>query len=819
MAFWMAFFVALAFTVVGELLRPKQKPDNARASGLDDFSIPTAEEGRQVSLWVGKVKIEGPNVTTYGDLRSEALTQKVKTGLFSSKRQTYAHKYYLGMQMALGWGDESVEVHEVRFGDSMPKHTRTDEANGCVRFDFNDEGFFGGDKKEGGISGTLRFYRGFQSQTESAYLASLVGETVPAYKGLVHAILEQMYLGTSEYIKPISFIASRYPNTLGVPDGKHKIGDDANPMCFIYEVITNAVYALGLQPTDVDQAAFRAAALTLHDEGYGMSIIYNGGSTADDIISDVLRHVDGVIFSDVSTGLLTVRLARNDYDKASLPVISESDFLDGIDFSRPSWSETKNIVRGTFVDREGDYKVMPISQQDLANLVQRNGEISLEEIDFTGFSTYAPCAQAVARALKTVSYPLAKIGGPLNGSWRKLRPADVFRLQWDNLGIEDVVFRVIRIRYGGLDTNRIEIEAVEDIFSIEDVGYVQPPPSGWVNPLSPPEPVLRQSIAGLPYPLAPIEGELIGAFASPSGGLDLGYDVISDRGAGYQRRDETVETWTPSAVTLAAWNETTSAVDAQSPELASIQRFGQIDNNILPSSMRTGAGIARIVSGAGEEYIAYESVDTRVRNVWRGIFDTKPLNHPSGAVVWFVSSGHGLEGLEPYGTAIEVDVKLLPFNPRGSVAAADATEMTYMTRQRGSRPFAPGNIRVNGSHPLSLSSVAGTFTVTWAHRTRFAETIQRQDDPSGTPEEGNVYNVRVRRTDTNAVLASGTGNLTTASIALTYTGEIRVEVEAQVGSLTSLAVRDFVLDYTPAGATSNVVTVDSAEYILDGGGA
>lgn len=816
MGFFVALLVSLALTVVGELLRPKQKPDNAKASGLDDFSIPTAEEGRNTPLWVGKVKIDGSNVTAYGDLQSVPLTRKVKTGIWSSTRQTYAHKYFLGMQMALGWGDDSVEVHEIRFGDAMPRHTRTNEGDGCVRFDFDDEDFFGGDEKEGGISGTLRFYCGTQSQTENAYLATLVNDTVPAYKGFVHAILEGMYLGTSEYIKTISYIVSRYPNTLGVEDGKHIIGEDANPMCFIYEIITNPVYALGLQASDVDQVAFRAAAETLHAEGYGMSILYNGGSTAQDIVSDVLRHVDGVVFSDVSTGLLTVRLARGGYDKESLPLLTESDFLAGIDFIRPSWSETKNVIRGTYVNRAADYTVEPISQQDLGNLVQRNGEIALEEIDFTGFSTYGPCALAVARSLKTLSYPLSKISGPLDGRWRKLRPADVFRLRWENLGIDDVVYRVIRIRYGGLESNQIEIEAVEDIFSVEDIGYVQPPPSGWVNPLQPPQPPIREDAAGLPFPLLPVEGEVIGTFASRSGGLDQGYGVDSNRGSGYEHRGS-ITTWTPSGVLVDSWPATAAAVESNGPEVLGVLMRPQIDNNILDSSMRTGAGIARVVSPAGEEYIAYGALDTHLRRVWRGILDTPPIDHPAGAVVWFVSSGFGIENDEPYGGAVNVTVKLLPYNARGSLSPDDATGLPVTTHQRGSRPFPPGNIRIDGQPPLAITgTVSGEFVLTWAHRSRFADVIQRQDDGDGVPEDGTTYNVRVYRADTNALLAQDSGNTTLAVCAFAYTGNIRVVVESERGGLASYHAQEYEIAYDASGETTNRVDIDVVQVIIDG---
>src|SRR5690242_4289002 len=150
MAFLVAFFVGLAFTVLGELLRPKPSVPNAKASALDEFEIPTAEEGRTIPVFVGKVLITGSNVTAYGDLRHVALTQKVKTGLWSSKRQTYAYKYYLGLQHAIGFGDASVSIHRVLFGDyeNEPIHTRALQGDGSTLFTYNDPNFFGGDKEE-----------------------------------------------------------------------------------------------------------------------------------------------------------------------------------------------------------------------------------------------------------------------------------------------------------------------------------------------------------------------------------------------------------------------------------------------------------------------------------------------------------------------------------------------------------------------------------------------------------------------------------------------------------------------------------------------
>jgi hypothetical protein len=94
----------LLFAIVFSLslvLRPKPKVTNARPAGLGDFQIPTATEGRIVPLIWGTVRVDGPNVVWYGDFRSVPVTKKVKTGLFSSKKQTIGFNYFLGLQFAL----------------------------------------------------------------------------------------------------------------------------------------------------------------------------------------------------------------------------------------------------------------------------------------------------------------------------------------------------------------------------------------------------------------------------------------------------------------------------------------------------------------------------------------------------------------------------------------------------------------------------------------------------------------------------------------------------------------------------------------------
>ena len=63
------FAFTLLLTVVALSQTPKS-PDLGE-TGLDDFSIPKAEEGASIPIIFGTVMIESPNIVWYGDLYKE----------------------------------------------------------------------------------------------------------------------------------------------------------------------------------------------------------------------------------------------------------------------------------------------------------------------------------------------------------------------------------------------------------------------------------------------------------------------------------------------------------------------------------------------------------------------------------------------------------------------------------------------------------------------------------------------------------------------------------------------------------------------------
>lgn len=64
----LVFIVAMAISAA---LAPKPIPPKPAA--IQDFEIPTAEEGRPIPVVFGTVLIKGPNVVWWGDLRSRAI--------------------------------------------------------------------------------------------------------------------------------------------------------------------------------------------------------------------------------------------------------------------------------------------------------------------------------------------------------------------------------------------------------------------------------------------------------------------------------------------------------------------------------------------------------------------------------------------------------------------------------------------------------------------------------------------------------------------------------------------------------------------------
>ncbi|HWH75544.1 MAG TPA: hypothetical protein VNV16_14900 [Methylibium sp.] len=66
--------VIVVASFVASALAPK--PPAPKPASLQDFDVPTAEEGRPIPVAFGTVTVTGPNVIWYGELRTTAIRKK-----------------------------------------------------------------------------------------------------------------------------------------------------------------------------------------------------------------------------------------------------------------------------------------------------------------------------------------------------------------------------------------------------------------------------------------------------------------------------------------------------------------------------------------------------------------------------------------------------------------------------------------------------------------------------------------------------------------------------------------------------------------------
>lgn len=71
---WMQLGMLLIASLVMALLAPK--PQAPKPQTLDDAQVPSAEEGKDISVVFGTVWKKSPNVSWYGDLRTTPIKTK-----------------------------------------------------------------------------------------------------------------------------------------------------------------------------------------------------------------------------------------------------------------------------------------------------------------------------------------------------------------------------------------------------------------------------------------------------------------------------------------------------------------------------------------------------------------------------------------------------------------------------------------------------------------------------------------------------------------------------------------------------------------------
>ncbi len=696
MPFWLTAVWWLGLTIVQALLT-NPKIENARPSGLDEFQVPTATEGRVVPLIVGKVKMAAPNVIWYGDLQTQQISEKVGGFLgIGGKRVTKGFQYRLGVQMAVSRGPID-GVDRIWMADKVIKSGESTGEHSTV---IDDADFFGGEDQGGGIQFTLDFLPGSRTQAAHPYISQFQ-DPAPAYRSTAYMVLYDGstgpgYIGDQPTLRNMAYEPFWYPNSLAVTGGAERIGDDANPICFLYEIlVNNDDWGLQIPGTKVQvtgtaaQGALRQLAEDIAAEGLGFSMVIDREFEARELIKEIERHVDGAFRLDLTDGRFKIILARP--PTGPVPVLDESNIRELRNFSRRNWADTKNELRIGYTDRAKEYSQTYAFEFDNANRDINAGERNIVTLNFPGLKTAAVAAKFAARELPGFSFPVGKMTVLVDRSMYALQKGDAFDWTWPDYGITTLAMRVVKIEYDEDDNGEILVDAVEDIFRLETAGFVDPPGTLFVPPPTEPTPVLDAKLWQPPAVLAP--RDVVGSFdtvrsvavlASRNGQQHTGYEIWADLAGGTNFvLTNTTTDWTPSA-----------QLDGALPDSRDTLAIVRIDSfvDVTLSEAQGWASSTFDVQNPSnlilidDELMWFDGVADNGDGTWnllnvrRITLGTLEAPHPDDSRVWFVAQGSGRvspDELDP--APVSINLKPLPATASGIVPIGDATAISIVT--------------------------------------------------------------------------------------------------------------------------------------------
>lgn len=193
---WQVVYYAAAAIIGALVAKQAMKPPKTKSPSLEDFSVPTAEEGREYPALYGTAWFHDPNVTWYGDLLVRTQTvDGIKT-----------RRFYMGLHLEFAQGPCDYLV-EIRADDKLVWDTLT---AGNTQIELVKPELFGGREKGGGIAGLLDIMMGASDQTVNDYLASVITGALPGMRGVTGVVFRQGLVGANQpSVLPWAFKWSR----------------------------------------------------------------------------------------------------------------------------------------------------------------------------------------------------------------------------------------------------------------------------------------------------------------------------------------------------------------------------------------------------------------------------------------------------------------------------------------------------------------------------------------------------------------------------------------------------------------------------------
>ncbi len=666
------------------------------------------------------------------------------------------------MSAHYGWClSGNVRVRALYFGEKLAWEG---DVSTLSTIDIDRADLFGGDEKEGGVVGRVIFYPGNDDQLlteECAGKLERTPTTVTGYRGFVSTWFLGAVSGgfvwavNNPYLKTLWGKFTRMPVGIGLPNGTAFIGDHANPAHIIYECLTSED-CMGAPSSLIDIAAFTQVAEDLFDEAFMISIGWFNQDTIEAFISEVLDHIQATVFVNPETGLLTIKLLRDDYDIDDLPLFDETNSkLTG--FARKSLGETVNEIQVEYTNPENE-ELVGTSAQDLGNIIAQGGIVSTSRT-YQGVRTPELAGRIAARDVASAAAPLGTGTLEVNRTGWDLVPGGVIRVSNVKQKLDNVVMRITNIDNGQIGNPKIKLAISEDIFGLLSGVSVTPPNT--LHDDGARAPTEAEYVLGMTMPAF-----LAAQFGGTMTGPDEAFTAIMASTVNSDASSYNLYVLGTNIVGDAEWVNL-GARGFNGRGVLQDDLPGAVTSTMTLVQLTRGVGPVvngfMLIEGADEtehEIVLLQEQDSNGDwVVQRGMLDTVPRDWEAGAPIWFINTD------SPFGDpTIRIEgetptYKVVPRTSLGALPLADADPFVVTISNRTYAPLRPADVKIN-SQPFGVVDAVGapSVTVTWANRNREMEEtrVYFWNDGNLTPPVGETTTIKIYDVLDN-LLATDTG--------------------------------------------------------------
>jgi len=286
--------------------------------------------------------------------------------------------------------------------------------------------------------------------------------SIPGYRGRISAFLYNniggFYFGPSGSFPSVEFEASSYHTGHPQLSTFARVGSDSNPVNVIYEILTSP-FLMVIPDAVIDVSSFQSAQYTLHTETHGYSRFWAERVEASEMLHDVLRQIDGLLYFDQREQKIKIKLIRPDFQPSELFEINRRNCMKLTAFAMGGRSTVNNVVV-TYRDRSAGYEVKSVRAVDEANTVS-SGRATVEELDYPGCCDGETARRLAARELAARSKPFVRCKAIVKRTALRVQPGDAVKLVFTNPDV-NAIFRVVDVDRCSQDDGAIVLDLVLD---------------------------------------------------------------------------------------------------------------------------------------------------------------------------------------------------------------------------------------------------------------------------------------------------------------------------------------------------------------------